>query len=56
MEDPKDDTDECDDVDDTLKLVARAHTRGGATFLGDVVGVVEPDSLFRVWLCLTENE
>ena len=43
-------------MEDTLKLVEREQMRGGGTFLGEVEGVTDPVSLFRVWLCFTENE
>lgn len=48
IDDPNDDIEECDEVDDTLKLVDREQTLGGGTFLGDVEGVTEPVILFRV--------
>ena len=56
IDDPNDDIEEWDEVEDTLKLVDREQTRGGTTFLGEVEGVTEPEILFRVWLCFTENE
>lgn len=56
IDEPKDDIEECEEVEETLKLVERAQIRGGATFLGEVVGVTDPMTLFRVWVCLTENE
>jgi len=48
IDDPNDDIEEWDEVEDTLKLVDREQTRGGATFLGEVEGVTEPEILFRV--------
>ena len=48
IDDPNEDVEECEEVEDTLKLVDREQTRGGATFLGDVEGVTDPVILFRV--------
>ena len=47
-DEPKDDMEEWEDVEETLKLVEREQIRGGATFLGEVEGVKDPVSLFRV--------
>lgn len=56
VDEPSEDLEECDEFNETLKLVDRAQIRGGTTFLGEVEGVTEPATLLRVWLCFTEKE
>lgn len=45
MDEPSEDLEECDEFDETLKLVEREQIRGGTTFLGEVEGVTEPATL-----------